>query len=365
MSLHEGSKIFVVDDTETNIDVLLETLADEYDVSVALDGESALEDIPLTNPDLILLDVMMPGMDGYEVCRRLKENPATREIPVIFITAKQESSDETHGFEVGAVDYITKPFSPPVVRARVSTHLQLVTARRVLANQNAVLEQKVAERTEEIRIKNEELESTRQQIIQRLGRAAEFKDNETGLHVIRMSHYSKILALAFGLPEERAELLLQAAPMHDIGKIGIADRILLKPGKLDDEEWRVMRQHPDIGAGIIGEQDAPLLEMARMVALCHHEKWDGSGYPRGLKGEEIPIEARIVAIADVFDALTTERPYKKAWSVEETIKLLQSESGTHFDPNLTPLFVERMEEVLAVREKWAEEQEETQLDELR
>nr|CRH05717.1 Putative response regulator receiver modulated metal dependent phosphohydrolase [Candidatus Magnetococcus massalia] len=340
-------KVFVVDDTETNIDVLLETLGQDYDVSVALDGESALEDIPETTPDLILLDIMMPGMDGYEVCRRLKADPATAEIPIIFITAKQETSDETAGFSVGAVDYITKPFSPPVVQARVRTHLQLVQAHRELANQNEILELKVKQRTQA-------LSDTRMEIIRRLGRAAEFKDNETGFHVIRMSHYTRILALAAGWDEPRVELLFQAAPMHDIGKIGIPDGILLKPGRLDDREWDVMRKHPGIGAGIIGNHDSELLETARVVALTHHEKWDGSGYPRSLAGEDIPIEGRIVAIADVFDALTTERPYKKAWTVEKTVELLQDVAGSHFDPTLVPLFIEQMEPILAIKEKWQE-----------
>ncbi|MBF0453406.1 MAG: two-component system response regulator [Magnetococcales bacterium] len=351
---HEA-KIFVVDDTETNIDVLLETLGEQYDVSVALDGESALEDIPTTKPDLILLDIMMPGIDGYEVCRQLKQDPATRDIPVIFITAKQESEDQTQGFRVGAVDYITKPFSPPVVQARVKTHLNLVRARQQLANQNVILEERVKERTLALDEKNQELEATRLEIIRRLGRAAEYKDNETGLHVIRMSHYSKIVALKSGMAEDQAELLLNAAPMHDIGKIGTPDSILLKPGKLSNEEWEIMRQHPGIGAGIIGRHESPLLSMARVVALTHHEKWNGGGYPRGLEGDKIPIEGRIVAIADVFDALTTARPYKPEWPVEKALEMIKSEAGTHFDPTLVTVFLTCIDEMLEVRQKWSEQ----------
>ncbi|MBF0294801.1 MAG: two-component system response regulator [Magnetococcales bacterium] len=348
-------KIFVVDDTDTNIDILLATLGDIYEVSVALDGPTALEDIPDARPDLILLDVMMPGMDGYEVCRRLKQDPATREIPVIFITARQGSEDETHGLSLGAVDYITKPFSPAVVQARVRTHLQLAQAKRELSQANESLEQKVRQRTEELHEKNLALEETRLEIIRRLGRAAEYKDNETGLHVIRMSHYSRLLALAGGLDAREAELIFQAAPMHDIGKIGIPDLILLKPGHLTDAEWQVMRRHPEIGAGIIGEHASPLLEKARVVALTHHEKWDGSGYPRGLAGESIPVAARIVAIADVFDALTTRRPYKEAWPVEKAVALLQENAGFHFDPGLVPVFVEILPQILEVREQWKEQ----------
>jgi putative two-component system response regulator len=354
MSATEKAKIFLVDDTETNIDVLIEILSDQYDIGVALDGENALEDIPMTDPDLILLDIMMPGIDGYEVCRRLKQNPATENIPIIFVTAKQEILDETKGFSVGAVDYITKPISPPVVQARIKTHLELVRSRKQLASQNTILEKKVQERTQQLKIKNAELETTRLQIIQRLGRAAEFKDNETGLHVIRMSHYSQILARAAGLGDERANILLQAAPMHDIGKIGTPDRILLKPEKLNKDEVKIMQLHPDMGAGIIGNHDSILLKTARTVALTHHERWDGGGYPKRLKGEDIPVEGRIAAIADVFDALTTVRPYKNAWSIESTLDFLRQEQGKHFDPNLVSLFISAIDKVLEIHEKWAE-----------
>ncbi|MEO5346473.1 MAG: two-component system response regulator [Magnetococcus sp. YQC-9] len=358
MSDESLARIFVVDDTETNIDILLETLGDTYEVSVALDGPTALEDIPDREPDLILLDVMMPGMDGYEVCRRLKQDPRTQKIPLIFVTAKQETEDETYGLELGAVDYITKPFSPAVVLARVRTHLQLARARRELAQANEVLEERVRQRTEELHTKNLELEETRLEIIRRLGRAAEYKDNETGLHVIRMSHYSRLLALAAGMEEKWAETLFQAAPMHDIGKIGIPDLILLKPARLTSDEWNVMRSHPDIGGGIIGKQSSPLLETARVVALTHHEKWDGTGYPRGLSGENIPIEGRIVTIADVFDALTTKRPYKEAWPIPKAIELLKEGAGSHFDPRLVPLFIAILPKVLEVRESWKEQEEE-------
>ncbi|MBF0417896.1 MAG: response regulator, partial [Magnetococcales bacterium] len=316
-------------------------------------------------PDLILLDVMMPDMDGYEVCRRLKQDPRTRKIPLIFVTAKQETEDETYGLELGAVDYITKPFSPAVVLARVRTHLQLARARQELARANEVLEERVRQRTEELHNKNLELEETRLEIIRRLGRAAEYKDNETGLHVIRMSHYSRLLALAAGLDEKRVETLFQAAPMHDIGKIGIPDLILLKPARLSSDEWNVMRSHPDIGAGIIGRQSSPLLETARIVAQTHHEKWDGSGYPRGLSGEEIPIEGRIVAIADVFDALTTRRPYKEAWPIAKAVELLTEGAGSHFDPRLVPLFITILPKVLEVRESWKEHEEDDGVVELR
>lgn len=333
--------VLVVDDVAENIDVLNGILQDEYTVRVATSGEKALlvaQTLP--HPDIILLDVMMPGTDGYEVCRRLKGDYNTARIPVIFVTAMNEIGDETRGFELGAVDYIAKPVSPTLVRARVRTHLQLYNQKRHLI--------------EMVKQRTQELEETRLQIIRRLGRAAEFKDDDTGYHVIRMSHYARLLALAQGLPEYRADLLLNAAPMHDIGKIGLPDSILQKPGPLTPEEWVIVRRHPQIGAGIIGRHNHELLEMARVIALTHHEKWDGSGYPRGLKGEEIPLIGRIVTVADVFDALVSERPYKHAWPVEEAIAYLQREAGRHFDPQLVPLFIRLLPQLRTIMDRYSE-----------
>ena len=323
--------ILVVDDTPENIDVLSGVLRSEFKVKAALNGERALKiAFAEEKPDMILLDIMMPEMDGYEVCRQLKANPATSSIPVIFITAKNQEEDEKKGLELGAVDYITKPINPSIVKARIYTHLALY-------DQNRELERKVKERTIE-------LDETRLQIIQRLGRAAEFKDNETGLHVIRMSHYTKLIAQAYGGNEVWVELLFNAAPMHDIGKIGIPDGILLKPEKLDANEWEIMKSHTVIGAEIIGDHPSPLLQLSSTIALRHHEKWDGTGYPYGLAEEDIALEGRIVAIADVFDALTSNRPYKKEWSVEDAMLLIDRESGKHFDPSLVSLFHEKYRE---------------------
>lgn len=334
--------VLLVDDTPFNIDVLRGVLAGAYTLKVATNGEKALALAQMQpQPDLILLDVMMPGMDGYEVCQRLKANPQTRSIPVIFVTSMNEVEDEQHGFEVGGVDYITKPVSPPLVQARVATHLRLYAHERHLS--------------ELVSARTRELESTRLEIIRRLGRAAEFKDDETGQHIIRMSHYTRILAEASGMSAEDVEVLFNAAPMHDVGKIGIPEAILMKPSMLTDEEWKVMRKHPSIGAGIIGKHDHPLLETARIVALTHHEKWDGSGYPRGLKGEKIPLGGRIVAIADVFDALTSERPYKPAWSEAEAVAFLRRESGRHFEPRLVELFIQHLPEIRHIRELYADQ----------
>jgi putative two-component system response regulator len=321
-------QLLVVDDEPANLQVLRHILQEDYRLLFAKDGAKALELAAREKPELILLDVMMPGMTGYQVCAQLKATPATSAIPVIFVTALADVEDEAQGFAVGAVDYITKPVSPAIVKARVRTHLSLVRV--------------------------EELRETRLQIVQRLGLAAEYKDNETGLHVIRMSHYSRVLALAAGFSEAQAEELLNAAPMHDVGKIGIPDAVLRKPGKLDGEEWEVMKQHAQIGADIIGEHPSGLLRMAREIALNHHEKWDGSGYPRGIGGAEIPVEARIIAIADVFDALTSERPYKKAWPLEEAVQLLREQSGRHFDPELVELFLGQLPAILEIKERWAE-----------
>lgn len=320
--------ILLVDDEPTNLRVLRTVLHEQYRLLFAKSGEEALLLVAQHRPDLILLDVMMPGLTGFDVCTALKADAGSCHIPVIFVTALRDEIDETRGFEVGAVDYITKPISPAVVKARVKTHLSLVQA--------------------------DMLKQTRLQVIQRLGRAAEYKDNETGLHILRMSHYAQILALAIGFSEAHAEELLHAAPMHDIGKIGIADHILLKPGKLTPEEFREMQRHPLIGAEILGVCDSSLLQMARTVALYHHEKWDGSGYPHGLLAEAIPIEARIVALCDVFDALTSTRPYKQAWSVEDTLSHIRSQKGLHFDPVLVDLLEQQLPKILQIKARWAE-----------
>ena len=332
--------ILIVDDIPENITVLSAILRDEYRVIFATRGKEALEIVREQNVDLILLDVMMPEMDGYEVCRRLKDDIVTREIPVIFVTALSDIRDETHGLELGAVDFLHKPCHGAIVRLRVQMHLERI-------NQQHSLERLVQERTRE-------LEDTRVQIVRRLGRAAEYRDNETGMHVIRMSHTSRLIALAAGIGERQANVLLDAAPMHDIGKIGIPDMVLLKPGKLDEEEWALMKTHARIGAEIIGEHSSELMKMARLVALNHHEKWDGSGYPNGTSGEDIPLEGRIVAIADVFDALTSHRPYKSAWSTEAAVEYMRGQAGISFDPRLLALFLELVPQVEAIRERYSD-----------
>ncbi|CAH1387234.1 HD-GYP domain-containing protein [Candidatus Nitrotoga sp. M5] len=330
-SAHKNS-LLVVDDTPDNIRVLCDILDAEYAIKIANSGELALEIVAQQPPDLILLDVMMPGMSGHDVCRQLKKNENTQHIPIIFITAHGDVENEALGFELGAADYITKPVNLSVVRARVRTHL-------ALANQHFHLEQLVAERTSELKKSNLQLEQSHLVILQQLGRAADYRDNETGKHVVRVGSFSKLLGLASGLSKPQSELLMYAAMMHDIGKIGIPDHILLKPGKLTVDEFEIMKRHPLIGAEIIGDHDAEVMQMAKQISLGHHEKWNGKGYPYGLSGESIPLVGRIVAIADVFDALTSVRPYKRAWSVDSALDLLRKEAGQHFDPNLIKLFL--------------------------
>jgi putative two-component system response regulator len=335
-----SATVLIIDDMPENLDLLSDVLSGHYMIRAAISGSRGLKIAMQNPPDIILLDVMMPEMDGYEVCRRLKEDPRTRNIPVIFITAVNDMENEERGFAMGAVDYITKPMSTSTVLARIKTHLDLY-------NQNRTLEKKVRERTRE-------LDKSRLEIIRRLGRAAEYRDNETGLHVIRMSYYSRIIAEEIGMNEAEADMVLNAAPMHDIGKIGIPDSILLKPGPLDPDEMKLMQKHSEIGAGIIGLHENELLKAAHAAALTHHEKWNGRGYPAGLSGENIPLIGRIVAIADAFDALTSRRPYKPAWPVERAVELLEKEAGIHFDPALVPAMLRNMDRVLEIKERHAD-----------
>ncbi len=344
--MDKGTKtILIVDDATDNLDVLSGILSPYYIIKATTSGERALEVAcsEYQKIDLILLDVMMPKLDGYAVCKQLKQDVKTKSIPVIFVSALNEVTNETAGFQLGAVDYIVKPVVAEIVLARVQTQL-------ALADQNHALEKLVQQRTME-------LERSRFEIIKRLGRAAEFKDNETGMHVVRMSHYAAVLAKAIGLNEAEAHLLLHASPMHDIGKIGVPDQILLKPSKLNEEEWMTMKKHPKIGCEIIGEDESDLLNMAATVALTHHEKWDGSGYPNGLVAENIPLVGRIVALADVFDALTTVRPYKNAWPVAEATALIKEQSAKHFDPKLVEVFFKVLPEILQIKDRYAENSE--------
>ncbi len=327
--------VLVVDDVKENIDVLNSILKDDYHLKFALSGKKAIELAMNYRPDIILLDIMMPEMDGFEVCQILKSDMLTKNIPVIFVTANNTLIDEVHGFALGAVDYITKPLMPAIVKSRVHTHLRL-------ANQEKQLYLEVKEKTKEIF-------KTQVEIINVLGRASEFKDSDTGKHIQRVSAYAALISLKYGLDPRDAELLELAAPMHDVGKIGIEDEILKKKGQLNDAERTRMYHHAIIGGEILGNQSSKILQYAKVIAEQHHEKWDGTGYPHGLSGEEIHIFARIVAISDVFDALTSKRPYKDAWPVEKAVDYIRNESGKHFDPTITKIFIENIDEILVIK----------------
>ncbi len=343
-----NANVMIVDDTEANVKILVDSLGEDYYVSVAMDGESALEYIAENIPDLILLDIMMPIMDGYEVCAKVKANPKTQHIPIIFLTALSDVQDQRKGLHLGAVDYITKPFNLGLVKARVRNHLELKRYRDELENM-------VSERTQQLEEALESLKNASLDTIQRLTRAAELKDTDTGAHIIRMSHYSAVMAQQLGLNEKDVESILYAAPMHDIGKIGIPDRILLKPGKLDADEWDIMRQHTIMGGKILEGSKEEFVILGRVVALTHHEKWDGSGYPEGLAGKQIPQVGRIVALADVFDALTSKRPYKEPFSLEKTYEILRDGRGSHFDPVVVDAFFEVEGKILEIKDKYKDE----------
>lgn len=325
-------KILLVDDTKENIDVLVNALKDDYQLSVALSGAKALEyakDNPL---DLILLDILMPEMDGFEVCRILKSDTVTMNIPIIFITALDDPKDKTRGFEMGAVDYITKPFDVTEVRARVKTHLALRVAQEALKIQNIILEVKVKERTRD-------LQKTQKDLLLRMGIAAEMRERDTLQHLYRMAAYCRVFGKAARLPDRDIDILALAVTVHDVGKMAVADTILLKPGPLSEKEFAAVKTHPVVGARLLSGSKSKLLQAAERIAMTHHERWDGSGYPGGLKGGDIPLFGRIAGICDVFDALISERPYKKAWPVEKALDEIRAGSGTAFDPKLAGIFV--------------------------
>lgn len=286
-------------------------------------------------PDLLILDLNMPEISGFEVLSMLREKDLELlvSVPVIVLTGEGGRDNKRHALELGARDFLTKPCDPIELRIRVKGYLEIRHLHRKLAAQNEDLERRVRERTRE-------LEDSKFEVIQRLMVAAEYRDDDTGEHILRMSQYSELIALSYGLDAEAADKILWASPMHDIGKLGIPDAILLKPGKLTDEEWELMKTHCEIGADLLTGSNSEILMLAETIAMTHHEKWDGSGYPAGLKGEEIPVEGRIVAVADVFDALTSERPYKRAWTAKEAIDEIKKSSGSHFDPAVVDAFLE-------------------------
>ncbi|TAN52963.1 MAG: two-component system response regulator [Methylococcaceae bacterium] len=356
----EKRTILIVDDTPENLAVLHGLLKDNYKVKPAHCGARALQIAGTgTPPDLILLDIMMPEMDGYEVLRRLRADAATRDIPVIFLTAKTEPEEEEKGLKLGAVDYITKPISPSIVQARIQNHLELKAARDFLKNHNAFLEAEVCRRMQETL-------STQDVAIRALASLAETRDNETGNHIRRTQGYVKALAekvrgnprFSEFLTDAHIDLLFKTAPLHDIGKVGIRDHILLKPAMLDPEEYEIMKTHTTIGRDAIlkAEKDighnVEFLHLAKEMAYAHHEKWDGTGYPLGLAGDAIPLSARLMALADVYDALISWRIYKIGLPHEKAVEIIVQDKGSYFDPDLVDAFVEIQEEFRAIADRY-------------
>lgn len=341
--------ILIVEDEKINIDILLEAFNGDYEIMVALNGKQALKAIESKLPDLILLDIVMKELTGYQVCQKLKENPKTAEIPVIFVTSMDQDSDEQKGLAIGAIDYITKPFNLPIVKTRVKNHLELKKAKEKLKDKNYNLEQKVKERTEQ-------LELIQDVAIQSLADLAETRDDETGAHIMRTKKYVKALAeflqnhprFSHCLTDKNIEWIYKTAPLHDIGKVGIPDKILYKKGPLTDTEFAIIKKHPAYGKIAIERAEKNLgtnsfLRFARQIIGTHHEKWDGSGYPKGLKKEEIPIAGRLMAIADVYDALANKRVYKEAYSHQRAIEIITKGDGRtkpeHFDPAVLDAFI--------------------------
>jgi len=352
---NKESTILIVDDLSTNLEIIGQMLQSEnYSIMVAQDGETALELVSKSKPDLILLDIMMPYMDGFEVCKVLKQNSKTSSIPIIFVTALKDTRDIVQGFKLGAVDYVTKPFNKSELLSRVRTHVEL---KKLRTNLESVVESRTKElfdTLEELKSTHNQLENTYLEIIKRLARASDYRDNETGLHILRMSNYSEIIGRGFGFDDEYCKMLLHASKMHDVGKIGIPDSILLKPGKLNKDEFEIMKTHCTIGSKLLSGIDSDLCRLAEKIALTHHEKYNGKGYPNGLSENAIPIEGRIVAVADVFDALTSNRPYKKAWSVDDAIDLLVKEKNEHFDANIVDIFIDNIPHILEIKVKFAD-----------
>ena len=353
--------ILVVDDTPDNLSLISELLKDTYKVKVANNGERALKSVQGAKPDLILLDIMMPVLSGYDVIRELKASPESRNIPVIFLTAMSAEEDEAKGLELGAADYITKPISPPIVLARVKTQLENKAVADFLRDQNAFLEAEVARRTRE-------LAAIQDVTILALASLAETRDSDTGNHIRRTQYYIKALAeklkahprFGYFLSDQTIDLLFKSAPLHDIGKVGVPDRILLKPGRFTPDEFEIMKTHTTLGRDAIEHAEKRLgvqvefLQLAKEIAYSHQEKWDGSGYPDGVGGDDIPISARLMAVADVYDALISRRIYKEGMSHEKAVAIMVEGKGLHFDPDVADALVELQDEFRMIAARFAD-----------
>lgn len=349
-------KVLIVDDTEINV-VLFAALVKKLgdcEVKTFFSAPDGLAWAQSNDLDLVIVDYMMPDLDGIEFISRLRQDPAKEGLPILMVTANDQAHVRYRALDAGASDFLTKPVDKIEFLARANNMLSLSEARRKLSDKAAWLEDEVAKATREIVTRERET-------VVRLSRAAEYRDPETGSHIMRMAHYSALIAKGMGLSVDDQNLLLEAAPMHDIGKVGIADNILLKPGRLTPDEFTVMKLHATYGFEILKDSSSAVLQAGAAIAQAHHEKFDGSGYPAGLKGQDIPVFSRIVAVADVFDALTSERPYKKAWSLEQASEHIKSESGTHFDPACVDSFFAQWDEVLVIRERFKDDHALTKL----
>lgn len=350
-----SARILVVDDSKMNRMIaggILEKAG--YEVAFAEDGLQALDLLKGDKIDAVLMDIQMPNMDGFEATRAVKKDEELKHIPIIIVTAISDKEALKSALAIGATDYVTKPFDAEELTLRIKNVVQIKRFNDFLADQNKLLESKVKERTKELEELFAVVKSTEIEVIKLLGSVSEYRDMETGNHILRVGYISEFLARKAGLSEEECEMVLYASMMHDIGKVGISDTILLKPGKLTDEEFEIMKTHSAMGRDMLSSSDMPLLKASAEIALTHHEKWDGSGYPHGLKGENIPIFGRIVAIADVFDALKSERPYKKAFDDEKVKEIFTKDSGTHFDPTLAEIFLREYDQVLAIVSKFGD-----------
>jgi putative two-component system response regulator len=348
--------ILVVDDQPQNVELLEARLVPQgYEIITAASGEEALAKLSGNQIDLILLDVMMPGMDGFEVTRRVRQDKTHRLLPIILVTALRETEDRVKGIEAGCDDFISKPFDKVELLARVGSLLKVKEYNDLMSNYRKELESEVTMRTGELKRALERIKAASLETIYRLSVASEYRDADTGAHIKRMSRYSAAVARGMGLDESTVENILYAAPMHDVGKIGIPDSILLKPARLDPAEWEIMKQHTVIGAKILTGSDAEFIKLGETIALNHHEKWDGNGYPNSLKGIKIPIAGRIAAIADVFDALTSRRPYKEPLSVEESLAMIRGGREKHFDPDAVDAFCAIEDEILTIKDQYADD----------
>lgn len=347
-----NARILIIDDNQSNVDLLKDILATEGFTSLLCltDSRDAQNMYLAYDPELVLLDINMPHFDGYQILSQFKEVEKESYVPVLVLTALQDNKTRIKALKAGAQDFLTKPFNKLEVITRIRNLLTVRVLHNHVRDQNIILEKKVQERTIEI-------QETRLEIILRLGRAAEFKDNDTGAHIVRISKMSSLLGRLAGMTEEHAELLLHTSPMHDIGKIAIPDSILLKPGKLNTEEWKIMKSHTVVGADLLSGHNSDLMKSAQTIALTHHEKWDGSGYPRGKKGKEIPFEGRIVGIVDVFDALSSKRPYKDPYPIDKILSIIKEERGRHFDPDLTDLFIKNIDDFIAIKDAFSAEKD--------